>query len=276
MSCVARVPSSNQQHILLLEFNQSSIVSLKQLLWPPSFSASLGSYSSYSFVGSSTFSAPYLISDHSSKGFTSSDSEVYERAFLTMLSSNGSLLWFGEDFHGVAAERTWAHKDMSTNLYMFEEPSILNVTEDDRIVFGGDCIGKDSKMAKNKLSLNNSEFISSPSRDGCTITARLELDGKGKYASKGRDAGDLAIVAVRVLVGSMPDLIPREISVMGSGRTIKTKRSMKRWYEYVLTDEEVLLAVRNGLVTMNFSSSHDLTSGAVVDAIGELRRVCII
>ena len=272
MSCVARVPSSTQHKILLLEFNQSSCGSVKELVWPPSFSAGLGSFSSYSFVGSCTFSAPCLIKDNSLQGFTNSGSEVYERAFLTMLSSNGSLLWFGEEVDRVATEKSGTYEiDLNTNLYMFEDPSIINVSEDDRTVFGGDCIGKDSKTAKKKLSLNNNEFLSSHSRDGCTVTARLETSRKGKYDSKERTADDLAIVAVRVLVGSMPDLIPREISVMGSGRTIKTKRNMKRWYEYVLTEEEILLTIRNGLITINVSSSHDLTSGAVVDAIGELR-----
>ena len=65
----------------------------------------------------------------------------------------------------------------------------------------------------------------------------------------------------------MPDLIPREISIMG--KVIKTKRNTKRWYDFVFTDEEILLAIRSGLVTVNFSSSHDLTSGAVIDCVGE-------
>jgi hypothetical protein len=149
---------------------------------------------------------------------------------------------------------------------MFEDPSIINVSDDDCLVFGGDCVGKDAKTAKKKLSLNNSEFISSPNREGCTLTARLD--------SNATNARDLAIVAVRVLVGSMPDSIPREISIMGSGRSIKTKRNMKRWYDFVLTDEEILLAVRNGFVTINLSSSHDLTSGAVVDAVGKIFNFC--
>lgn len=262
MSCVARVPSSNQQKILLVEFNQSSLVSIKELLWPPSFSVGLGSFSSNSFVGSCTFSAPYQIRN----------SEVCERAFLTMLSCNGSILWFGEECDGSDQKQVnTAAAGTATDLFMFEEPSILNVTEEDGLIFAGDCAGgKDFKTTKKKLSLNNNEFLSGSSRDGCTLTARLESNTTIKSGSSTIDTSNLAIAAIRVLVGSMPDLIPREISIMGSGRTIKTKRNMKRWYDFVLTDEEILLAVRNGFVTINFSSSQDLTSGAVIDAVGKL------
>eukprot|EP00804_Cyclotella_cryptica_P018056 CCRYP_008325-RE/>CCRYP_008325-RE protein AED:0.09 eAED:0.09 QI:596/0.96/0.92/1/1/0.92/26/363/4715 len=197
-----------------------------------------------------------------------SQTEVSERAFVTLLTSNGSMLWFGEDYDGPARNETDLSKKVggSPDIFMFEDPSIINVTENDRLVFAGDCAGKDSKTTKKKLSLNNNEFVMSPSRDGCTLTARLESDGLRK-GSNDSYVENLAIVAVRILVGSMPDLIPREISIMGSGRTIKTRRNMKRWYDFVLTDEEILLSVRNGSVSINFSSSHDLSSGSIVDAV---------
>jgi hypothetical protein len=224
--------------------------------------------SSNSIVGSCTFSVPYLIGGTASHGSIDSHTEVYERAFVTMLSSNGSLLWFGEDCDGLAPTEVDLQKKVGTSpdIFMFEDSSIINVTES--LEFAGDCAGKDSKTTKKKLSLNNSEFLMSPSRDGCTLTARLESDGS-KKGSNDVDVDDFAIVAVRVLVGSMPDLIPREISIMGSGRTIKTRRNMKRWYDFVLTDEEILLSVRNGCISINFSSSQDLSSGAIVDAVGK-------
>jgi hypothetical protein len=262
VSCVARVPSTNQHRILLVEFNQSSPVSVKELLWPPSFSAGLGSFSSNSYVGSCTFSAPFLPGGVSSQG-SIDGSEIYERAFLAMLAANGSILWFGE---ALDVPEQKAVEPKASSKFMFEDPSIVNVSDDDCLVFGGDCVGKDRKTAKQHLSLNNSDFISSPNRDGCTLTARLESTPVNK-SSNATNARDFAIVAVRVLVGSMPDLIPREISIMGWGRSIKTKRNMKRWYDFVLTDEEILLAIRNGFVTINLTSSHDLTSGAVVDAV---------
>lgn len=266
ISCVARVPSSNQHKLLLVEFNGQSDVLVKELSWATGYNAGLGSYSSSGFVGSSTFSAPYLIGGGSSQGTVDSETEVYERAYLTMLSSNGSILWFGEDCDRFSSPPAAESLEVATSndIYMFEDPSIINISEDDRLIFGGDCTGKDNTAAKQKLSLSNSEFITSPNRDGCTLTARLSTS-----STKSMNASDLAIVAIRVLVGSMPELIPREISVVGSGRAIKTKRNTKRWYDFVLTDEEILLVVRNGFVTIQFSSSHDLTSGAVVDAVGE-------
>jgi len=106
-----------------------------------------------------------------------------------------------------------------------------------------------------KLSLNNTDCVVCPTRDGCTLTAALRL----------ADESSLAIVAIRVLVGSMPDLVPREIIVMGSGRSIRLLKNMKRWYAFHLSDEEILLAMRNGFVTMWISSCHDSSSASIID-----------
>ena len=85
----------------------------------------------------------------------------------------------------------------------------VNASELDALTFGGDCAGKDPKAIKKKLSLNNTDYVICPSRDGCTLTACLQVsDESSKFIRS------LAIVAVRVLVGSMPDMIPKEIIIM--------------------------------------------------------------
>lgn len=122
-----------------------------------------------------------------------------------------------------------------------------------------------------KLSLNSTDYVISPSRDGCTLTATLQIDSSSKIItdtrrSQGEDS-TLAIVAVRVLVGSMPDLIPREIIIMGSGRSIKLKKMVKRWYDFPLTEEETLLALRNGFVTVWISSCHESSSTPIIDSV---------
>lgn len=245
----------------------------------------LSSYSSHSFVGSCAFSAPYLVGGSAADGYVSEETRLYERAFLTMLSSNGSLFWFGEDCLDIACTddmtipqtldkleytRSQAPPPSKkhnmprriSNIHIFEE--LINVSEADELVFGGDCVGKDPKTIKKKLSLNNNDFVVSPSRDGCTLTASLKTvrastkimsDKQTQHNSvtsgvlgdnKREENNALAIVAVRVLVGSMPDSMPREIIIMGSGRAIKLKNNVKRWYDFPLSDEEILLGIRNG------------------------------
>ena len=70
------------------------------------------------------------------------------------------------------------------------------------------------------MSLTPQDYAISPVRDGCCLTASIAAEDNA-----------LAIVAVRVLVGSMADLVPREIGVMGTGCTMKLKKNAKRWYD---------------------------------------------
>ena len=261
VTCIGRSTRSSQPTALVLEFNEKS-VSVRELAWPTSCSAGLGFISTYSFVGSCTFSCPYLLG--SNEGLTNDDSQVHERACLTLLSSSGSLLWFGEDYEHPQGAKTQrlpraAIQSQNPKIGFFESLSELinvcmtsgllsaqprliaaissyreylrtvNASELDALTFGGDCAGKDPKAIKKKLSLNNTDYVICPSRDGCTLTACLQVSNESSKFIR-----SLAIVAVRVLVGSMPDMIPKEIIIMGSGRSIKLKKNVKRWYDVSL------------------------------------------
>lgn len=252
VACVGRSTRSNHPMALILEFNANHVY-VGELSWP--CNTGLGFISSYNFVGSCTFSCPYLVSDDASG--TSKEGRVHERAFLTLLSSSGSLLWFGEDCHhlqGASNDRTrQALQHQVPKIGYFEQ--LINASELEALTLGGDFAGKDPKTIKRKLSLSNTDYVICPSCVGCTLTASLQ-------------DRSLAIVAVRILVGSMPDMIPKEIIVMGSGRSMKLKLSTKRWYDYILTEEEILLAVRNGFVTIWISSCHvDSSSAPIIDSV---------
>ena len=245
ISCVGKSTRSNQPKSLVIEFNEKS-VSVKELSWPSSSSSGLGFISSYAYVGSCTFSCPYLVDGTASEGSINDATKVHERAYMTLLSSSGSLLFWGEDCSHLSSGSRTHYTPRSTSQYkapaigVFEK--MINVSERDALVFGGEFVQSDPILAKRKLSLNNADYAISPSTS-CTLTCRLDVSSKSVVSHE-------AIVAVRVLVGSMPDLIPREIIIMGSGRTIKLKRNVKRWYDFPLTDEETLMVMRNGLVTI--------------------------
>mmetsp|Transcript_5230 Transcript_5230/g.11836 ORF Transcript_5230/g.11836 Transcript_5230/m.11836 type:complete len:3618 (-) Transcript_5230:38-10891(-) len=275
VSCVGRSTRSTQPRALVLEFNKTSVF-VKELAWPTNCSAGLGFISSYNFVGSCTFSCPYIVGSNSSEGSIKDKTQVNERAFLTLLSSSGSLLCFGEDYEDHAPGSSTQFLPPSIQhqapaaIGIFEK--MINVSELDELVYGGDFVGKDHKAIKQKISLNNTDdYVISPSRDGCTLTASLQVSdiSSNSIMDSKSQAGEnaLAIVAVRVLVGSRPHLIPREIVVMGSGRSIKLKENVKRWYDFPLTDEETLLALRNGFVTMWISSCHESSSTPIIDSV---------
>ena len=240
-TCVGKSTRTSSHPILLLvEFNKNDIF-IKELDWPTV--TGLGIMSSYSYVGSCAYSCPHLVGGRSAAdGYIDGETKIEERACLTLVTSSGSILTFGEDYvsasnSSLSSRSNWGSSVVRTpDIFIYE--SLVNISEIDELVLGGDCVEKDPKTAKTKLSLNSSEYIVCPSRDGCTLTVGLQ--------PKDQEKKDLVIVAVRVLVGTMPDLIPSEIAIVGSGRSIKLKRNAKRWYDFPLTDEEILLAVRNG------------------------------
>ncbi|KAL9190922.1 hypothetical protein ACHAXT_000628 [Thalassiosira profunda] len=247
VTCVGKSSRSSQPKALILEFNEH-MVKIRELPWPSNCSSGLGFISSYSFVGSATFSLPYFVGGTSLQGSINDETQTVERAYLTLMSSSGSLLWFAEDCDSYTPHIAGT---VSKPLMFFEK--VMNVTS--TCDFGGDFVSKDPNAAKRKLSLNNTDYVMSPSRDGGTLTATLQ--------SQGDDA--LAIVAVRVLVGSMPEMIPRELAIMG--RSVKLKKNVKRWYDFPLTDEETLLAMRNGFVTLWISSCDDPSSTPIIDSV---------
>jgi hypothetical protein len=283
VACIGRSTKSSQPTALIVEFNENSVF-LSELAWPTNCTAGLGILSAYTFIGSCSFSCPYL--SGSNEGLADRN-QIHERSILTMLSSSGSLLWFGEgcDHLPEAKSQRMTHiQNQTPNIGFFE--SLINVSDLDALIFGGECAGKDPSAIKKKLSLSNTEYVTCPSRDGCTLTACLQVTDNSSQHIR-----SLAIVAVRILVGSIPDLIPKEIIIMGSGRIIKLKKNVKRWYDvsfitsymqenlmtsmflitfelqFPLSDEESLLAVRNGFVTIWISPCHDSSSAPIIDSV---------
>ena len=164
-------------------------------------------------------------------------------------------------------------------LTIFE--TLVNVSDSGELILGGDGIGKDPDSVKRKLSIHNGEFFLAPSRDGCTLTISLRQSRPSSQTIGGvpdRDSElflrkkhfksekSLAIVAVRLLLGSTTtDYLPRHVSVMG--RMVKLSQGVKRWYDLPLTDEEIMLGIRSGFVTLNISSSFDSSNNPLVDAM---------
>jgi hypothetical protein len=223
VACIGRSTKSSQPTALIVEFNENSVF-VSEVAWPTNCSAGLGIISAYNFIGSCTFSCPYL--SGSNEGLTNRN-QIHERAIMTLLTSSGSLLWFGEDCDHLPEAKNQHMtyiQNQTPNIGFFE--SLINASDLDALIIGGECAGKDPSAIKKKLSLSNTDYVTCPSRDGCTLTACLQVtDDSSKYIRS------LAIVAVRILVGSMPDLIPKEIIIMGSGRIIKLKKNVKRWYD---------------------------------------------
>jgi hypothetical protein len=76
---------------------------------------------------------------------------------------------------------------------------------------------------------------------------------------------DLAIVALRLLVGCSTVTTPQEISVMG--RAVKPEPGKKKWYAFYLTAQEVAQSLRNGLVSVEIGRAVDLSCYAELDGL---------
>lgn len=72
-------------------------------------------------------------------------------------------------------------------------------------------------------------------------------------------------MALRVLVGSTVSQIPSKITIQG--RPIDLTPRMKKWYSMPLTNEEIALGVRTGMISVGIGSPFDAGSSSSVDAI---------
>ena len=73
------------------------------------------------------------------------------------------------------------------------------------------------------------------------------------------------IVALRLLVGSNTSQVPSKVFVQG--RMVALVPRMKKWYSLPLTNEEIALGVRNGMVSLGIGASFDSSSNSSVDCV---------
>ena len=95
----------------------------------------------------------------------------------------------------------------------------------------------------------------SPRREGCTLTISL-----------GPKSQNLAIMAVRFQVGSTSsDSIPKKVFVQG--RPVELAAGIKKWYSISLSDEEIALTMRSGVLGIGISQAFDATSNPLLDSL---------
>lgn len=228
---------------------------------------------------------PDISADGKIENCDQSQIQKRQRAFSDSVLTNKSEM--------IPTKSTISIKDAKTKSKLPEFPltifeHLLNLSEKSEIIYGGDAV-KDPEVTKRRLSMNSGEFVISPNKDGCTLTVSLldqqnpnkkdsfklsSLEGRltsinEKMHKKDNsvDVREIAIVAIRILLGSTTvDYLPKEVAVMG--RQIKLTPRMKRWYDIPLTDEEIMLAVRSGVVTISIGSSFETTkSPPIIDSV---------
>lgn len=285
IACTGKSTRTNQPKLLLVEFGVDS-VRVQELGWTGGSTLGLGLSLNTCFEGIAAFSAPVIQDASNSNSF-------YERTYLAALTSNGSILVYGEDLtiqggddpfrlshtevFNIASNHSGVATHISSSsigdnnvgqpkfpLTIFE--TLENFSQSQELVLGGDGVGNDPDTVKKKLSIHNGDFFLSPSRDGCTLTVALQQSKSLKPTSVPAAENFRAIVAVRLLLGSTTtDYLPRQVSVMG--RTIKLSQGVKRWYDLPLTNEEIMLGIRSGFVALSISSSFDPSNNPLIDAL---------
>jgi hypothetical protein len=134
------------------------------------------------------------------------------------------------------------------------------------------CFYSDLDEAKARLSRDSGSSFICPSREGCTITISLRQvenrpdESATQSTSRSRhDGNELVIAAVRILVGSTFNNIPSKVCIQG--RPVDLTPRAKKWYCLPLTNEEIALSVRNGLVSVGIGPPFDSASNVVIDAM---------
>lgn len=136
----------------------------------------------------------------------------------------------------------------------------------------------DPEDLKSRLSRDSSSSLICPRRDGCTLTIALRpksngTEGTTRAAGSRSQAlslpkaphGDMVIAALRILVGSTSSYIPSKIYVQG--RPVDLTPRVKKWYSLPLTDEEIALSIRNGILSVGIGQAFDSSSNIVVDSV---------
>lgn len=129
----------------------------------------------------------------------------------------------------------------------------------------------DSAELKSRLLRDRSSSLVCHSRDGCTISISLRPKNRQKSnllldesTGKGLETTH-AIVALRIMVGSTPGNVPSKIFVQG--RPVDLTPRMKKWYSMPLTNEEIALGVRNGMIAVGIGPCFDSSNNSSVDSI---------
>jgi len=172
-------------------------------------------------------------------------------------------------------------------LTIFE--NLINVSERDEIEFRSYGIRiENPEDIKRKLSITSGEFIESIGNEGYTINVQLKSNANNvsekkqstiRTDPKSRPVlstqnintdkslkSKMAIVAMRILLGqTSKDLLPREVIVFG--RSIKIFKNTKRWYDIPLTEEEIMIGVRSGCVSIVIGAPFETGNRSIVDAV---------
>jgi hypothetical protein len=153
VACVGRCLRSSEPKLLCIEFNESE-VKIREVAWSANSAMGLGLSMINSYEGLAAFSVPFL-------GDAANEGPMYgERAFLCALTSNGTMLFFGEELvdtlppkESEDASRSLSIVDVSDLEYeaqrvkkpvfpltIFER--LKNIGDTDIVVLGGDGIGR--------------------------------------------------------------------------------------------------------------------------------------
>ena len=139
--CIGKSNRTNQPKVLCIDVNGES-VKVKEITWSAGGSVGLGLSLSSSFEGLAVFSAPFL----------SAEKQFDERLYLSVVTSNGSILIYGEEMKSSAKAGEYLDDAKAGDrdetiptmpvvaLTMYED--LLNVSDVNELRFAGDGVGR--------------------------------------------------------------------------------------------------------------------------------------
>ena len=205
VTCVGKSTRSNQPKLVCVEFNRES-VRIKELRWAPGHGIGLGLSLNTSFEGIAAFSSPLLVGSRNGFYGKECDFKeqvfvavltsngailVYgEKSIEETNKKNQALTEDGEAISPLKRRRALSDSIVSISgksqrsrlmslekdkrnqkllhptfpLTIFE--TLINVSNSDLLVFGGEVAANEPETTKKKLSISNAEFLISPNKEG--------------------------------------------------------------------------------------------------------------
>jgi hypothetical protein len=245
--CIGSCSSSNREKLLYLEFNRYKTL-VKAV-------KGTGNSENSMFEGTAVFSLPMYDSMNANGDV---EKRTRETIFFSALRSDGSFFLFEERDTGTVfptATQLLAHdentiKPLVNPFTIFE--SLICVTNTSDCIVDCDVTCNESDENARKLSVGLVDLYYAPKKPGHTFTISLKARTRLSYYCM----EDYAIVAIRILVGSTSlESIPDMIFVMG--KELLLSKSMRRYYDLVLNEQEIIHCVRTGYITISVPTSVD-------------------
>eukprot|EP00934_Nitzschia_sp_Nitz4_P001486 Nitzschia sp. Nitz4//scaffold80_size88189//52173//65261//NITZ4_005091-RA/size88189-snap-gene-0.2-mRNA-1//1//CDS//3329558642//1486//frame0 len=269
-ACMTRSKHTSKSHLLIVDFNEFQ-TRIKEI---PLDSCCIG-------TGMRVFSMPCEY-----RGLEGA--MLGERTFLCTTTRTGEVIVYGESYSHAVSPRfsnenspaSWLVSKWTPSIPQSGVPntpltgfeSLYNISDSDDVLFSSESFDCSALQLKTKLSRDSNSILTCQADKGCTIaisirpvTTPSKTGSKSSQETTAESVIKHTICGLRILFGSSSKSSPARIMVQG--RPIDIVPNSKKWYSILLTDEEITVGLRSGVVTFTIVPEPLSTCEVAVDSI---------